>query len=112
MAKSVDSAFIGRWRITYMGLWDQDFIDFVVEGFIRFNKQGRGEFQFGTVHGFLTFQSGKHESKYRLLFKWEGSVEDNSATGRGWAEIDGDFLHGHIYIDGNEDSSFKAQRKD
>lgn len=112
MDKEVNEAFIGTWRITHMGLWDQDFIDLVVEGFIRFDMQGQGEFQIGTVHGHLNFRSGEHESRYRLLFNWEGSVEDDHAKGRGWAEVGGDFLRGHIYIDNHVDSTFKAQRKD
>ena len=40
---------IGRWRITWMEQWDQDFVDAEVEGFFEFAPNGNGEFQFGYV---------------------------------------------------------------
>jgi hypothetical protein len=43
--------FIGRWRITRMDEWDQDFVDAEVEGYVEFDPKGSGEFQFGYVHG-------------------------------------------------------------
>lgn len=45
------SPFVGRWRITHMDLWDQDFVDAEVEGHFTFAADGSGEFQFGYVSG-------------------------------------------------------------
>lgn len=35
--------------MTSMEIWDQDFIDVEVPGYIEFKKNGIGEFQFGYV---------------------------------------------------------------
>ena len=45
--------FFGKWRITEMEQWDQDFIDAEVPGYISFGENGMGEFQFGYVHGLM-----------------------------------------------------------
>ena len=52
MAKK--SSITGRWRITHMDEWDQDFVAAEIEGYIRFDPDGGGEFQFGYVHGRMT----------------------------------------------------------
>ena len=111
MAKAVDKAFIGRWRITEMDAWDQDFIDLMVEGFIRFDKQRQGEFCFGAVEGFLDWRVENSGGKQRAEFTWDGSDEMDPANGRGWAEVDGQDLIGHIYFHLGENSGFKAQKK-
>jgi len=38
--------FIGKWRISEMEQWDQDFVDAEVPGYISFTRNGMGEFQF------------------------------------------------------------------
>lgn len=40
---------VGRWRITSMEVWDQDFVDAEVPGYIEFKDNGLGDFQFGYV---------------------------------------------------------------
>jgi len=46
MAKK-KAPIIGRWRITSMTEWDQDFVDEEVPGYFDFRKDGLGDFQFG-----------------------------------------------------------------
>lgn len=48
--------FSGRWRITWMESWDQDFVDAEVDGFFEFGKSGLGEFQFGYVSGQINYE--------------------------------------------------------
>jgi len=36
--------FIGKWRITEMEQWDQDYIDLEEPGYFRFHKDGLDEF--------------------------------------------------------------------
>ena len=45
--------FLGRWRVVAMEQWDRDYIDMVVPGYIAFEKDNLGHFQFGTVQGEL-----------------------------------------------------------
>ncbi len=47
----------GHWQIIEMELWDEDFINAEVEGYISFLETETGEFQFGYVHGYLEFNS-------------------------------------------------------
>ena len=102
--------YLDHWRITEMGRWDLDFIDLIVQGFIRFDNRSIGEFQFGTVRGYLKFRAGEDEDKYRIVFGWEGFIESGPAKGTGWSEIVSEGLRGHIYIQDGDDSWFKAKR--
>ncbi len=45
--------FLGKWKIVEMEQWDQDYVDLVEPGYIRFDKNDLGELPFGTVHGYL-----------------------------------------------------------
>lgn len=38
--------FIERWRIRHMDVWDQDYVDLVVPGYIEIEPDGQGSFQF------------------------------------------------------------------
>ena len=51
MAKNAKpkSPLEGRWRITWMDQWDQDFVDAEVEGYFEFGLKNSGSFQFGYV---------------------------------------------------------------
>ena len=45
--------FVGYWRILEMEVWDKDYLDLVVPAFIEFDREQMGQFQFGTVRGWL-----------------------------------------------------------
>ena len=47
---------VGRWRITEMEMWDNDYLDMEVEASIEFGSEGRGTFQFGLVRGLTDFR--------------------------------------------------------
>lgn len=49
-SKAVKKA-IGRWRITSMVMWDNDFMDAEVPAHITIHKNMQGDFQFGFVQG-------------------------------------------------------------
>lgn len=52
MAKTKSkNPFVGRWRITHMDEWDQDFVDAEAAGYVEFDTKGSGTFQFGYVKG-------------------------------------------------------------
>jgi hypothetical protein len=50
-AENLMNEFAGRWRITAMEMWDQDYVDLVEPGFFEFGSDGMGSFVFGAVHG-------------------------------------------------------------
>ncbi len=63
----------GRWRITEMEMWDQDFVNAEVEGFFRFDDSGRGEFQFGYVQGVMDCELIDRGGQPGVEWTWEGS---------------------------------------
>ena len=100
----------GKWRITKMELWDQDYIDMEVEGFFNFKKDGVGQFRFGLVQGEIDHRIEKFDSNERLEFSWKGKDEKSSVSGRGWAIIKRGILEGRIYFHLGDDSGFQAER--
>ena len=48
---AVPNPFVGRWRITHMDQWAQNFVDAEVEGYVEFTAGRSGRFQFGYVQG-------------------------------------------------------------
>jgi hypothetical protein len=103
--------FEGRWRITWMGQWDQDFVDEEVDGFFEFKAKKNGSFQFGYVSGDIDYRLGTRDGKPAIEFSWEGQDEMHLAQGRGWAVVDGDELSGLIFFHQGDESKFTAERK-
>ena len=63
MAKA--NPFTGRWRITSMSAWEDDFLDEEVEAYIEFDDRGGGEFHFGNVQGHMDWERPKDTSSPR-----------------------------------------------
>lgn len=103
--------FIGSWRIVEMELWDAEFIDAEVPGFIKFTKDGLGEFQFGYVHGWIDCRFVKRDEKDAVEFSWEGNDESDPACGRGWMVLEDNRLRGRIFFHQGDDSAFEAVRQ-
>ncbi len=101
--------YICKWRIIEMEQWDKKYINLVVPGYITFDKDGFGEFQFGTVYAFLDCRIEKYSEFERIEFSWEGKSETDPAYGRGWAMIKENQLHGRLYIYDGYDSWFIAE---
>ena len=106
------SAFEGRWRITWMDQWDQDYVDEEAEGNIAFDSKGLGSFRFGYVQGQIDFRSAIRDGKPAVEFSWEGGdgADGTPLTGRGWASLDNDELVGRIFIHLGDESAFRAKK--
>jgi hypothetical protein len=111
MPKKAKSPFEGRWRITWMEQWDQDFVDEEEEGYFEFDKAGSGQFHFGYVHGQMDCRLTTRDGKPCVEFSWDGNDEMDAAQGRGWAIVEGDILNGEIFFHLGDDSAFRATRK-
>ncbi len=94
-----------------MEKWDQDYRDLVVPAFIEFSGNRQGEFQFGTVHGWLDWRAGERDGSGAAEFSWEGEDDDDRGSGRGWAVVDGELMRGKIFVHLGEDSTFSARRE-
>ncbi len=102
--------FLGRWRIEEMECWRREYLDLVVPAFIEFERERGGSFQFGTVVGWLDYRVMRRGETVVAEWSWEGRNDTDSACGRGWAELQGGGLVGHLYIHCSDDSSFRAVR--
>jgi hypothetical protein len=102
--------FVGYWRITEMEVWDVDYLDLVVPAFIEFDREQMGQFQFGTVRGWLDCRFGERDGAVAVDFSWEGENDNDPGCGRGWGALRGDRLEGRLYIHRGDDSAFVASR--
>jgi hypothetical protein len=102
--------FLGNWKIVHMDVWDQDYVDLVVPGCIKFREDGHGEFQFGTVIGWLDYRLSELDGAPLVEFSWQGDSDRDPGCGRGWARLKDGKLIGHIYIHCSDDSAFVAER--
>jgi hypothetical protein len=106
----IKNPIAGRWRITWMDQWDQEFVDAEVEGFFEFGPNNSGSFQFGYVQGDIDYRPGIREGKPSVEFSFEGHDEMDPAQGRGWAVLDGGEIDGMIFFHRGDESAFKAKR--
>jgi len=102
--------FIGKWYISEMEMWDKDYIDAELEGYILFNTDGSGEFQFGYVYGFMNYKYTTKNNEDIVEFIWEGNDECNLASGRGYVKIVNSSVVGSVIIDNGDCSTFIAIR--
>ena len=93
-----------------MELWDQDFVDMETDGYISFDDDDMGYFQFGLVQGQIGYRIDKTAEIERLEFSWQGQDENDEASGRGWVVIEDDHLDGRFYFHMGDDSWFRAKK--
>src|SRR5438128_743823 len=95
-----------------MDEWDQEFVDAEVEGYVRLDRAGSGEFQFGYVHGWMTVEETERGGRPAVEWSWEGNDEMEEASGRGWAVLrDDGTLRGKLFFHRGDESGFEAARR-
>ena len=94
-----------------MAEWSQEYVDLITTGFIRFNEDESGQFQFGTVKGFLDYRIQRIGKQNRIEFSWVGFNDSDPGSGRGWAVVEDGKLVGHLYIHMSDDSEFVAEKQ-
>jgi hypothetical protein len=105
--KSAANPLKGRWKIVWMEMWDQDFVDAEIPGHVTFGDKGRGDFQFGYVCGSFAW-SPENDHVDSL---WEGNDEMDPAHGDIYCEIEKGELHGTIEFFNGDESAFRAVRE-
>ena len=106
------SPFEGLWHIVSMTGWDKDYFNEEVQAFIELEANGTGHFQFGYVQGHMDWRPGTRDGHPAVEWSWEGGdgADGTPMTGRGWAKLEGDELHGLIAIHLGDESAFVAKR--
>ena len=102
--------FAGDWRITEMELWGADHLDLVVPKFIDLNEEMMGQFQFGTVRGWLDCRYTERGDMPAVEFSWEGETDTDDGCGRGWGVLREGRFEGRLFIHRGDDSQFLASR--
>lgn len=90
--------------------WDQDAVDLVVPGFVRFDGE-TGELQFICVRGDTSCVYSTKRGRPHVQWAWVGQDELTPCTGAGRARIDATGkLVGFIQIHHGDGSAFEAER--
>ncbi|HEX6746597.1 MAG TPA: hypothetical protein VF092_04820 [Longimicrobium sp.] len=106
-----EHAFIGKWHIYAMELWDASYFNMETQAFIEVRRDNLGSFQFGLVTGTLDGSIEVRPPKQRFVFTWGGSDEMDPAHGSGWLQLTGENeLVGSIKFHLGDKSKFKARR--
>src|SRR4051795_2772177 len=63
-------AFVGRWRIVEMDVWDNDFLDLVEEAHLTLTGEADGEIAFGARQGVLDVRYGSRDGAAWAEFSW------------------------------------------
>ncbi len=100
----------GRWRIVETEMWDQDALDLVVPAHITFGRNGLGEMQLIAIGASIDYRV-EERGTLDVEFSWSGFDEMDPSSGRGRATIDGDTMHGKLFIHQGDQSSFVATRE-
>ncbi|MGL4462621.1 MAG: hypothetical protein ACRC1K_10730 [Planctomycetia bacterium] len=110
-AKSANP-FIGRWRITEMDQWDQDYVNEEEDGYVEFTKNLGGGFHFGYVYGDMSCTLESDGGPPKIEWTFDGNDEMDHVMGRGWARIENGVLVGKIYFHHGDQSTFTATKID
>lgn len=103
----------GTWHITEMEMWNADYFNMETQAYIKIDPNGTGKFQFGLVEGYFNGKLYKYLEGERFEFTWEGSDENDAASGSGWVQktsmgkIEGEFKMHYGDV-----STFTAVQKD
>ena len=95
-----------------MSEWDEDYFNEEVQAFLEFEATGTGHFQFGYVRGYMDWRPGTRDGVPCAEWTWEGNdgADMSDMSGRGWAKLDEEELHGMIVIHLGDESEFVAKR--
>ena len=119
-----EHAFVGKWRITGMELWDDDFVNMERRASIEIDSDNQGSFQFalvrGEIDGYLenceaetpdSPRDSMQTAPERFSFSWEGFDELDEVSGSGWMRLtSANQAVGLIKFHGGDRSTFTARR--
>jgi hypothetical protein len=116
--------FVGKWHITSMELWDDDYVNMERQAYVEIESDNSGSFQFGLVRGeldgYLESAAGEpppsprdstQAASDRFMFTWDGFDELDEVSGSGWMRLtSANLAVGLIKFHGGDRSGFQARR--
>ena len=106
----MENIFLGKWHITEMEHCSNETLNKTEQAFIEFDSNSRGQFLFCTVEAIMDYRIYHRNDNLRLEFSFEGIEDNRQVSGRGWLQVNGDKMLGHIYFYKGKDTQFVAQR--
>ena len=102
--------FEGRWRITWMEMWAQEYVDLVEPGYFQFDEDDSGSFVFGAVTGWVDFRVSQRTPT--LEYSWQGVCEGDDLCGRGYFHFETpDEGDGRLFIHCADESGVRIRRE-
>jgi hypothetical protein len=77
---------------------------------LTLHRDGLGEMSFIAVEVGLDYRVVERDRQSAIAFSFDGSDEGDHISGRGWAVLESDALHGRVFIHHGDESSFVARR--
>ena len=95
-----------------MSMWDKDYIDEEVPGYVEFGAENVGSFQFGYVQADVDYRATERGDKPAVEFSFEGGdgADGSPCSGRGWMTLDGEALTGMFYFYRGDESEIQLSR--
>ncbi|HII17394.1 TPA: hypothetical protein HA361_05770 [Candidatus Woesearchaeota archaeon] len=103
---------IGTWNIVKMSEWDSEYCNMEVQAYILIQRNGHGEFQFGSVTGDMWGEFKRSAKECTFDFTFEGSDEGDDISGDGWMKAtDKKNAEGEIRFHGGDKSRFLSKKR-
>jgi hypothetical protein len=90
--------------------WDVGYVEEEGPAYIEFGADQMSEFGFGLTSGNIDYRITDRGGQPAAKWTWEGMDEMDPCTGRGWAVVAGDELHGVIFFHQGDESGFVASQ--
>lgn len=94
-----------------MEMWDQDFVDEEVPGYIEFKPDGLGDSHFGYVQCGIDWRATERDGEQAVEFTFEEMDEMTPTSGRGSATLNDGQLTGKFYFHHGDESGFTATKQ-
>lgn len=108
--KSDNHAFIGKWNIYEMNLWDEKYLNKEKQSAIKISSNNKGAFILGSIKSRFAGYVGNLGQQERFFFTW-GNPDRQSLSGSGWIEsLNDDEIKGEIIFHHGNSSTFKARK--
>jgi hypothetical protein len=103
--------FVGKWHIYEMDMWNEEYSNKTIQGFVEIENSKIGRFQIGVISGELEGKLVEYYGKESFEFTFEGTDECDPISGCGWMLFrERDIVKGEFRFYLGSNSTFLARR--